>query len=250
MIRVISREQSLHHDSVSLDMEQVVHTIQVTKLWIKPTTNYLNKLKMIKNHVYEIHTDRLIIRCYKLTDAIELKKAIDSSLDHLVPRMTRAKSEPEPLLMKIERVRKYRGQFDLNQDYTYWIFNKDNKTLIWVSWLHSRVTGLWFEIWYWIRSSHIGQWYATEAVKALVRTWFEKLNLEYLEIKCDLENENSSNIPKKLWFTLEWTIRIEERNLKWLRKKKMIWKLFKEEYWVKNYTMNIKYYNELLEEIK
>ena len=73
----------------------------------------------MENHVYEIHTDRLIIRCYQPIDAKELKDAVDSSLDHLLLRMPRAKNEPEELSQKVARMRKYRGQFDLNQDYTY-----------------------------------------------------------------------------------------------------------------------------------
>jgi len=73
----------------------------------------------MNNHVYEIHTDRLIIRCYKPSDALSLKTAIDQSLDHLLPWMPWAKNEPEELSQKVERLRKYRGQFDLDLSYTY-----------------------------------------------------------------------------------------------------------------------------------
>ncbi len=203
----------------------------------------------MNNHVYEIHTDRLIIRCYKPSDALSLKTAIDQSLDHLLPWMPWAKNEPEELSQKVERLRKYRGQFDLDLSYTYWIFEKDNKTLVWSSWYHNSSETWSLEIWYWIRLSHIGKWFATEVTKALTKTWFEMLSLECIHIHCDSKNERSANIPQKLWFTKEATLKVNEKDDNWNRKEKLIWKMFSETYQKCPFEISLRFYDECWDEI-
>ena len=72
---------------------------------------------------YRIHTQRLVLRCWQPTDAPLLKAAIDANLEHLRPWMPWAQYEPEDLPAKIERLRRWRGEFDLGQDFAYGLFN-------------------------------------------------------------------------------------------------------------------------------
>ncbi len=134
---------------------------------------------------YKIESKRLCIRCYAPTDATLLKTAIDESLEHLLPWMPWAQNEPEPLQAKADRLRKYRGQFDLGVDYTFGIFSKDQQMLIGSTGLHTRLTGNAREIGNWIHARYLRQGYATEAVAALVQVGFEVEQLERIEIRCD-----------------------------------------------------------------
>ncbi len=179
---------------------------------------------------YKIETERLIIRCYKPTDAPLLKEAIDQSLEHLLPWMPWAKNEPETVQTKIERLRKYRGQFDLGVDYTFGIFNKEETELIGSTGLHTRLEGNAREIGYWISSRYAKQGYATETVKALVKVGFEIEELDRIEIRCAPENVASQGVPKKLGFLHEGTLKNRTTNVEGQARDVMIWTKFKSDY--------------------
>ena len=179
---------------------------------------------------YRIETDRLIIRCYHPHDAPLLKNAIDQSLDHLKPWMSWTKYEPESVQAKMDRLRKYRGQFDLGIDYTFGIFSKDEKQLIGSTGLHTRVGDKAREIGYWINANYIGQGFATENVKALVKVGFEIEQLNRIEIRCAPHNIRSQNIPKKLGFLHEATLKKRQEEEDGMWGDVMIWTLFKEDY--------------------
>ena len=84
----------------------------------------------LRGPVYRIQTPRLIIRCYSPGDVFLLVEAISASLDHLRPWMPWAAEEPEPLDDKIDRLRSFRGKFDLGQDFVYGIFNLEETQAI------------------------------------------------------------------------------------------------------------------------
>jgi RimJ/RimL family protein N-acetyltransferase len=85
-----------------------------------------------------METERLVIRCWDLRDAALLKEAIDSSLDHLRPRMPWAQKEPEDLNAKVERLRKWISQFENGQDFFYGIFSRNETRVIGGTGLHTR----------------------------------------------------------------------------------------------------------------
>lgn len=182
---------------------------------------------------YRIETERLVIRCYAPKDARLLKKAIDASLEHLLPWMPWAHHEPENLEKKTARLRMYRGQFDLGTDYVFGIFNKEEDELIGSSGLHTRVGEKAREIGYWINANHINKGYATETAKALTVVGFEVEDLDRIEIHCAPNNFSSLNVPKKLGYLHEATLK--ERHVDALGKKQdiMIWTMFKEDYFDK-----------------
>lgn len=179
---------------------------------------------------YRIETDRLVIRCYQPTDGPLLKKSIDESIDHLLPWMPWAKNEPETIQDKVERMRKYRGQFDLGIDYTFGIFSKDEKVLIGSTGLHTRVGEQAREIGYWLHANYLKKGYALETVQALTKVGFEIEGLERIEIHCASNNIRSRNIPEKLHYIHEATLKDRTTDTQGNKRDVMIWTLFKVDY--------------------
>src|SRR5215510_13837300 len=163
-----------------------------------------------------IETERLVIRCWDLRDAALLKEAIDSSLDHLRPRMPWAQKEPEDLSAKVERLRKWISDFENAQDFFYGIFSRNETRVIGGTGLHTRRGPGTLEIGYWIRADSINQGFATETTAALTRAAFETDGIRRVEIHCDVDNVPSAAIPRKLGFTLETILKTEPID-------KMIW---------------------------
>ena len=156
---------------------------------------------------YRIETERLVVRCWEPRDALLLKDAVDSSLDHLRPWMPWAHEDPTSLEEKVELLRGFRGRFDLGQDFVYGIFLADESEAIGGTGLHTRSGEGSFEIGYWIRASRVGQGYCAEATAALTRVGFELCQVARIEIRVDPANEASLAIPRKLGFVEEGTLR-------------------------------------------
>ncbi len=156
---------------------------------------------------YRIETERLVLRCWEPRDAQLLKDAIDLSLEHLREWMPWAEHEPEPLDVKIKRLRQFRAFFDLDKDYIYAIFDRDESLVIGGSGLHTRRGDNAREIGYWIRADHINLGYATEASAALTKVAFEVDGMDRVEIHCSPKNLASSSVPQKLGFVHEATLR-------------------------------------------
>ena len=156
---------------------------------------------------YRIETERAVIRCYQPDDALLLKEAIDSSLDHLRPWMPWAQAEPQPLEQKVELLRTFRGEFDLGRNFGYGVFEPDESRVLGGAGLHPRGGLGSLEIGYWIRADAIGRGLATEVTAVLTRAGIEKCGLARVDIQVDPANERSLRIPRKLRFVEEGTLR-------------------------------------------
>ena len=137
----------------------------------------------LKKVAYRIQTERLVIRCWNPKDAPLLKKAVDESLEHLQPWMPWTNQEPEPVEAKAVRLRKFRGSFDLDDDYLYGIFNKDETEVVGATGLHTRIGKNALEIGYWTHVDHINQGLATEVAAALTKVAFEVNRVSRVEIQ-------------------------------------------------------------------
>lgn len=183
----------------------------------------------IVNPAYRIETERLVVRCYEPSDARLLAESVTESLEHLKPWMPWAHNEPEPFEEKVKRVKRFRGLFDLNQDYVYGIFNREETKLLGGTGLHTRLGDRQLEIGYWIHKDYINKGLVTESTAALVKVAFEIVHVHRLEIRCDPANHASASIPRKLGFTHEGTLRRKTPFLDgW--SDSMIWGLLEEEY--------------------
>jgi RimJ/RimL family protein N-acetyltransferase len=182
----------------------------------------------IPGPAYRIVTPRLVIRCWEPADAPLLKAAIDASIEHLLPWMPWAAAEPTDIETKIALIRRFRGQFDLGQDFTYGIFDREETQALGGTGLHTRLGPDAREIGYWVRADRINQGTATETVGALTRVAFEVDKLDRVEIHCDADNVRSAAVPRKLGFTHEATLR--RRRVGGKVRDTMVWTLLADEY--------------------
>jgi RimJ/RimL family protein N-acetyltransferase len=155
---------------------------------------------------YRIVTQRLVLRCWKPEDAPLAKAAIDANLEHLRPWMPWAMDEPTSLEEKVNLLRRFRGRFDLDQDYTYGIFTVDESRVLGGCGLHTRLGPNAYEIGYWIHKDHIKRGLATEAAAALTRVAFEIGSVNRVEIHVSTGNQASAAVPPKMGYKLEATL--------------------------------------------
>jgi len=179
---------------------------------------------------YRIETERLVVRCWDPSDAPLLKEAIDSSLDHLRPWMPWVHGEPQTLDEKVALLRRFRAQFDLDEDSIYGIFTRDERRVLGGTGLHPRVGPGAREIGYWIRVDGEGHGFVTETVAALTRVGFERLRLDRIEIRCDPENTRSAAVPLRLGYEHEATLRARIRDAEDRLRHVQVFTLFAEGY--------------------
>jgi RimJ/RimL family protein N-acetyltransferase len=184
----------------------------------------------MSNPAYRIVTRRLVLRCWEPGDAPRQKEAVEASLDHLRPWMPWAHGEPLSLDDRIALLRRWRGQFDLDQDFFYGVFSPDESAVLGSTGLHPR-GGLDVRmIGYWIHVDHIGRGYATELAAALTRVAFEVEHVARVEIHCAVDNARSAGVPRKLGYTLDGTLRRRETRPDGPPRDMMMWTLFADEY--------------------
>ena len=184
---------------------------------------------MIINPAYRIETERLVVRCYQPSDTQLLADSVMESVEHLKPWMPWAHSEPTPFEQRLDRVNRFRGRFDLKEDYIYGIFNPKETQLLGGTGLHTRLGDNELEIGYWIHKDYVNKGLVTESTAALVKVAFEIVHVHRIEIHCDPGNHASASIPRKLGFTHEGTLRAKTPFLdRW--SDSMIWGLLDTEY--------------------
>lgn len=177
---------------------------------------------------YRVVTPRLVIRCWQPADAGLLKAAVDVSIEHLRPWMPWAANEPTDLEAKIALLRRFRGKFDLGEDFVYGIFDRQETEVLGSTGLHTRRGSDGREIGYWVRADRLNQGIATETAAALTRVAFEIDRLDWVEIRCDVANVRSAAVPRKLGFTHEATL--HRRRFGDRLRDTMVWTLLADEY--------------------
>lgn len=181
------------------------------------------------NPAYRIETKHLLVRCYNPSDAPLLAESITENIEHLRPWMPWAHSEPEPIEEKVARLKRFRGMFDLGQNFVYGIFNPENTKLVGGTGLHPRLGVEELEIGYWMHKDYINRGLVTESTAALIKVAFELIQVHRIEIHCDPANIASAAIPRKLGFTHEGTLRAKTRFLEgW--SDSMVWGLLETDY--------------------
>ena len=161
---------------------------------------------------FELKTERLIVRSPSVEDAQQLVEAIAESIDTLAPWMAWADHVPT-LAEARENCRRAEKAFSEGSDYRLHLFLRDSLTFIGGSGLH-RVD--WSvpkcEIGYWVRKSHAGKGYITEAVREISRFALEDLKANRVEIRMSARNARSRRVPERLGFVFEGTLRNETTN--------------------------------------
>ena len=155
----------------------------------------------------ELRGERIIVRPYRESDALDVQEAIAESRDHLRPWMPFADAH-----QTIEESRDW-----IIHQTAQWLLREELSMSIWEGTtnrflggtglhVHSWDTG-YFEIGYWIRASAQGHGYILEAVRLLTSYVFDTLKATRLEIRCDELNVRSAAIPQRLGFVREGCLR-------------------------------------------
>jgi RimJ/RimL family protein N-acetyltransferase len=127
-------------------------------------------------------------------------------------------------------LRRWRGEFDLNQDFVYGVFSADETTALGSSGLHTRRGEGVREIGYWIHADHINRGYATEVAAALTKVAFEIEKVRHTEIYCLTTNAPSAAVARKLGYVHEADLRRRMAVTDNDYRDTMIWTLLADEY--------------------
>jgi RimJ/RimL family protein N-acetyltransferase len=150
---------------------------------------------------------RVRVRPYHPDDAQALWEAVDESRDHLLPWLPWVNhyASVDDARITIARMQ---AHWLLREDLPLGVFDLTNGSLLGGSGLH-RIN--WqirtFEIGYWLRRSAEGHGYMAEAVQLLTSMAFRTLAANRVEIRMDARNARSEQIPKRLGFIHEGTLR-------------------------------------------
>ena len=158
-----------------------------------------------------IDTPRLILRCPTSADAAAQNEAVCESLADLRPYMPWAQAAPT-LAQSEAECRRMHAKYLLREDLVMFMFERldDGREgdLVGGTGLH-RID--WaqrnFEIGYWCRTSRQRQGYVAEAVQALTRLAFDRLEARRVEIRTDAGNERSWRVAERAGFRLEGVLR-------------------------------------------
>lgn len=158
-----------------------------------------------------IQSQRLLIRAPRPGDGAAINAAVLDSLAELRPWMPWAQQTPTVDDNEIY-AREAHVRFLKREELPLLLFDKTTNILVGSSGLH-RIN--WavprVEIGYWVRTPYAGQGYITEAVAALTEFAFTTLQAHRVEIRCDARNERSAAVARRSGFTLEGTLRCEDR---------------------------------------
>jgi RimJ/RimL family protein N-acetyltransferase len=158
-----------------------------------------------------LQTARLILRCPQPGDGPLVNAAVCETLDDLRPFMPWAQTAPTLDESEID-MRRMNAKFRLRQDLMLFVFARTasggegdlvgSTGLHRIDWSARR-----FEIGYWRRRGHEGRGYIGEAVAALSRMAFDRLNARRVEIRMDDANQRSWRVAERAGFTLEGILR-------------------------------------------
>lgn len=166
---------------------------------------------ILRNIPDTLESQRLLIRSPRPGDGAAINAAVLESLAELRPWMPWAQQTPTVDDNEIYAREAY-VRFLKREDLPLLLFHKETQIMVGSSGLH-RIN--WavpkFEIGYWARTPYAGQGYITEAVAALTTFAFTTLGAHRVEIRCDARNERSAAVARRSGFTLEGTLRCEDR---------------------------------------
>lgn len=157
---------------------------------------------------FTIRTPRLVLRCWRESDAAPLSQVILANLDYLRPWMPWAvdpqQQTPEA---KLEFIRKNRREFTRGGTMGFVILDPRETDILGAVGMHARIGSGAREIGYWIHKDHADRGLATEAAGAMTKIGFAHMRLRRMEIHCDPVNGPSAGVAKRLGFSLQTVIR-------------------------------------------
>ncbi|HEX7123676.1 MAG TPA: GNAT family N-acetyltransferase [Gemmatimonadaceae bacterium] len=157
-----------------------------------------------------LRTDRLLLRCWQPRDASRLLPVLEANVSHLAGWIPAAVASPAPLAEVTARLQRFADEFARDQAWRYGLFSPDESTILGEVDLFPRVAAERvpyreadrLEIGYWLRADVTGQGLATEAARAMLGVAASVAGMRSVEIRCDVRNERSAAIPRRLGFEL------------------------------------------------
>jgi len=182
------------------------------------------------NLIKSILTPRLTLRMLDVEDAADVQALLAKNRDYMLPWVPWAVDEPESVEYKKTKIRTWKGEFYLDQKYTYGVYEIKSQKLIGIVFLFTRQGKGILEIGYLIDLDEAGKGYATESSYAVTKLGFEHIGIEKMVIHCSPENIASQKVPEKLGFALEGSYKSAQKGPDGLRSETVIWAQFLEQF--------------------
>lgn len=147
-----------------------------------------------------IATSRLTLRCWRPTDARQLRESVIASLDELQGIFPWARRERMTLPDTTTRLTELREAFLIGRSWAYGIFDATETKVLGGLDVRPGRRRADREISYWIRSRCTRRGYATEAVSAMTSHLFADPDVERLIIRCQRANARGAAIPERLGY--------------------------------------------------
>jgi RimJ/RimL family protein N-acetyltransferase len=161
----------------------------------------------------QIETARLTLRVPRPGDGAVVNAAVVESIAELAPWMPWANPTPKPEDTEVW-CRQAAAKFITREQLPFSIYAKDepshclgNCGLHHIDWALPMA-----EVGYWIRTSHTGKGYASEAVEALCELAFETMKVARLQLRCDVQNRRSVTVAERCGFALEGVMRCDSKD--------------------------------------
>ena len=155
--------------------------------------------------IEEIRSPRLLIRPPKPEDSKQLHEATTRSLKELIKWLPWAKDHSFKKTEEfIDKSMKKWGSNNQN-DFPLIVIHKNSNEIIAASGYNDKSNPSipYYEICYWLDSTHSGKGYATELTNALTQYAFKKLNAIRVQIRAQIENKKSIAVAKRCGYTQE-----------------------------------------------
>ncbi len=159
----------------------------------------------------EMESERLIMRPPRPGDGERINAVVRECATELERWMSWANPTPEPAATE-KWCREAASKFTSREALHYIVHLRDSDTIIGFCGIHRLNWDVpMFEIGYWLRTSHCGRGYMTEAVTRLVRMAFDNLGANRVEIRVDVKNDRSRRVAERLGFKLDGILRSDAR---------------------------------------
>jgi 5-(carboxyamino)imidazole ribonucleotide synthase len=151
----------------------------------------------------DVPTAGVVLRRHEPSDVDALQAVIESSRDHLRPFMPWADQDRNATAAFVDSVAE---GWSTGQSFSYLVTATeplgDGERVLGGCGLHRRGEPGTIEIGYWLRPDAVGRGVMTAAASALTAAAFAIDGIHRVEIRCDVANERSAAIPRRLGFQL------------------------------------------------
>jgi ribosomal-protein-serine acetyltransferase len=145
-----------------------------------------------------IESKGIVLRRWRSSDAEDLARAIEESMDHLRPWMAWIADEPLPLTRRIAMLEQWESDWRAGADAYYGIFVGGQ--IVGGCGLHRRRGPDTLEIGYWTHPSFLRRGIAITAAGLLTQAALAHAGIRAVEIHHDKANTASAGVPRRLGF--------------------------------------------------